>query len=177
MSFLSAGQTSSGPRWYVVQTRHLAETRAAQELTNQGFEVFLPRYLKKRRHARKVSTVAAALFPTYLFVAIDCAEQRWRSINGTIGVVRLIAGEDGPLQVASRVVDALRARLDHRGFIEMSQRPAFASGDAVRIRAGSFAETLGLFEGMTDNERVTILLDLLGRKVRVTLDAEIVAAA
>jgi len=30
---------------------------------------------------------------------------------------------------------------------------------------------------MTDNERVTVLLDLLGRKVRVSIDADSVAAA
>jgi hypothetical protein len=34
-----------------------------------------------------------------------------------------------------------------------------------------------LFENMTDRERVVILLDLLGRKVRVTLDEEFIAAA
>ena len=34
-----------------------------------------------------------------------------------------------------------------------------------------------LFEGVADRERVAILLDLLGRKVRVTLDADIVTAA
>jgi hypothetical protein len=30
---------------------------------------------------------------------------------------------------------------------------------------------------MTDNERVTVLLDLLGRKVRVIMDLDAVAAA
>jgi hypothetical protein len=35
---------------------------------------------------------------------------------------------------------------------------------------------LGLYEGMTSSERVTILLDLLGRKVRVNLDSEMLIA-
>ena len=33
-----------------------------------------------------------------------------------------------------------------------------------------------LFEGMTDGERIAILLDMLGRKVRVVLDADAVEA-
>jgi transcriptional antiterminator RfaH len=164
-------------RWYVVQTRHFAETRAAQELANQGFETFLPRYLRKRSHARKVTQVAAPLFPSYLFVAIDPERQRWRAINGTIGVARLVATENGPLPVVPGIVEGLRARLNAGGFIEMSQRPSFTSGETVRIRAGSFAETLGLFEDFRDQDRVAVLLDMLGGTVRVLLDESLVEKA
>jgi transcriptional antiterminator RfaH len=34
-----------------------------------------------------------------------------------------------------------------------------------------------LFNGLADHDRVSILLDMLGRKVRVLLDADMVAAA
>ena len=44
-------------------------------------------------------------------------------------------------------------------------------------RDGAFQQCLGLYEGMTSNERVTVLLELLGRKVRVSLDAERLIAA
>jgi transcriptional antiterminator RfaH len=50
------------------------------------------------------------------------------------------------------------------------RRQTLAVGDTVRIVHGAFAETLGLVEGISDSDRVTILLDLLGRKVRVVLD-------
>src|SRR5271170_7799045 len=42
---------------------------------------------------------------------------------------------------------------------------------------GVFADSLGLFEGMADRERVAILLDLLGRKVRILLDEGAITAA
>jgi transcriptional antiterminator RfaH len=42
---------------------------------------------------------------------------------------------------------------------------------------GAFSSRLGLFEGMVERERIAILLDLLGRKVRVVLDADLVVAA
>ncbi|MGH9550353.1 MAG: transcription termination/antitermination NusG family protein, partial [Terriglobales bacterium] len=50
-------------KWYVVQTHPYAETKAAAHLGRQGFETYLPRYVKRRRHARRVNTVAAPLFP------------------------------------------------------------------------------------------------------------------
>jgi transcriptional antiterminator RfaH len=53
----------------------------------------------------------------------------------------------------------------------------FALGDKVRVIAGAFAESLALFDGQADRDRIAILLDLLGRKVRVSLNAEMVAVA
>ena len=50
-------------RWHVAQTHIHAELKATQHLKRQGFEVYLPRYLKRRRHARRVETVAAPPVP------------------------------------------------------------------------------------------------------------------
>ena len=75
------------------------------------------------------------------------------------------------------VVGVLRAREDAKGFVTMDARPAFAPGDKVRVLAGAFMDNAGLFNGMADHDRVSILLDMLGRKVRVLLDADLVAAA
>ena len=163
-------------RWFVAQTHAHAEHKAAEHLARQGYLTYLPRYRKRRRHARRVDEVAAPLFPRYLFIAADVAAQRWRAIQSTVGISRLVCNGDLPAAVGSDVVDALRAREDERGFVQLDTRPRFAPGDAVRIVDGAFAACLGLFECMTDGERVAILLDLLGRKVRVVLNADFVAA-
>jgi transcriptional antiterminator RfaH len=44
------------------------------------------------------------------------------------------------------------------------------------VRDGAFADTLGLFENMNGEDCVAIFLDLLGRKVRVVLDADFIEA-
>jgi len=168
---------AEGGRWYVVQTQVNGEAKAAQNLLRQGFEIYLPRYLKRRRHARKVDFAAKPLFPRYLFVAIDMATQRWRSIQSTQGVSRLVCNGEEPAAVPSGVLGALKAREDDRGFVRMEATPAFALGDRVRVLAGAFMDNAGLFDGMEDHDRVSILLDMLGRKVRVHLDADMVAAA
>jgi transcriptional antiterminator RfaH len=124
-----------------------------------------------------VETVAAPLFPRYLFVAVDLSAQRWRSIYSTVGVSRLVCNGDEPSPVPEGVVAALRSREDGNGFIKLQARPAFRPGERIRVLDGAFASCLGLFEGMAERERIAILLDLLGRKVRVVLDADLVAAA
>ena len=151
-----------GVRWYVVQTHAHAETKAAAHLERQGFASYLPRYLKRRRHARRVEIVGTPLFPRYLFVSIDREKQRWISIRSTIGVTRLVCNGDEPVSLQASVVDELRSR-EVGGFVQLERR-RFSPGDRVRITDGVFSSCLGLYEGMRDDERVTVLLDLLGRR-------------
>jgi transcriptional antiterminator RfaH len=163
--------------WYVVQTQVNAEAKAAGNLVRQGFEIYLPRYLKRRSHARKVEQIAAPLFPRYLFVRIDMATQRWRSIQSTFGVSRLVLNGSDPAPISQQVLSSLKAREDESGYVKLDQRPKFALGEKVRVLVGVFAENLGLFDGLADRDRIAILLDLLGRKVRVSIEADMVAAA
>jgi transcriptional antiterminator RfaH len=164
-------------RWYVVQTRPRAEHRASQHLSRQGFATYLPLHLIRRRHAARLETVAAPLFPGYLFVAVDVAQQRWRSIHSTIGVTRLVCNGVEPAAVPDRVMADLQASQDEYGFIHLDAPSRLAPGDKVRVLQGAFSSCVGLFEGATADQRVAVLLDLLGRKVRVNLDSDLVAAA
>jgi transcriptional antiterminator RfaH len=167
----------SDPRWYVVQTQPHSERKALSHLIRQGFETYLPQYLKKRRHARKTEIVPAPLFPRYLFVLFDIATQSWRPIRSTIGVNQLVCQGESPASVCHGVVEGLRGREDESGFVRLINPLRFARGDQVRVLDGVFSNWVGLFEGMTDEERVTVLLELLGRKVRVVMDLDSVAAA
>jgi transcriptional antiterminator RfaH len=167
----------STSNWYVVQTQVHAERKAAAHLNRQGFETYLPCYLRRRRHARRVENIIAPLFSRYLFVAVDMAAQRWRCIQSTVGVVRLICNGEHPASVPHGVVDELKANEDERGLIALDTRPRFARGDKIIVLGGAFSSCLGLFEGMSSSERVSILLDLLGRKVRVVIGMHDIDAA
>ena len=167
----------TGARWYVVQTQVNGEAKAAENLRRQGYETYLPRYLKRRRHARRVDLIAKPLFPRYMFVAVDLATQRWRSVQSTSGVSRLVTNGDDPAALPESVVSALKAREDTKGFVKLDAAPAFVPGDKVRVLAGAFMDNAGFFSGMADHDRVSILLEMLGRQVRVVIDADLVAAA
>jgi transcriptional antiterminator RfaH len=169
--------STSGSSWYAVQTHPHSEAKAASHLERQGYTIYLPRYLKRRRHARRIEIVPAPLFPSYLFVTIDMLSQRWRSIQSTIGVSRLVCNGEEPAVLPDAVVNELQDRHDENGFIQLALRPKFTTGDKIRILEGAFADCFGLYEGVADRERIAILLDLLGRKVRVVLDGDVVAAA
>ena len=167
----------TGSTWHVVQVHPHAESKAQMHLVRQGFATYLPRYLKRRRHARRTEIVPAPLYPSYLFVTFNPSIHRWRSIHSTVGVARLVCNGEVPAAIDSAIIDGLKSRENEQGFIQLERRPQFAAGDKVRVREGVFCDCLGLFESMGDRERVAILLELLGRKVRVVLDEVFVVAA
>jgi transcription elongation factor/antiterminator RfaH len=160
-------------RWYVARTLPQRELHAARQLNNQGFLTFVPRYWKNRRHARKVDTISAPLFPRYIFVVVDRTRDRWRSINGTLGVDRLLMYGGEPQAVPIGVVENLIADADTQGNVRFNFQ--FKQGDAVKVTAGPFADLVGQLERLDDNGRVRVLLEILGGKVRVALPQNFLA--
>lgn len=158
-------------QWYVVHTRPHKEAHADLHLRRQGFATYLPRYQRSRRHARRTETVARPLFPRYLFVALDVARDRWRSIHSTIGVSHLILAGEEPLSVPDRIVAEIRARETDDGYVALGLPAGIGPGSRVRLIDGIFADAKGVLERIADDRRVAILLELLGREVRVFVPA------
>ena len=159
--------TLRNERWYVVRTQLHREAKAAQQLENQDYRVFLPRFLKSRRHARKFETVMAPLFPRYLFVILDLTRDRWRSVNGTFGVDRLLMRGGEPEPVPCGLVEQLIENADAKGVVLPGS--GLKVGDSIRVSAGPFAELLGTLERLDDNNRVRVLLEIMGSKIPVLL--------
>ena len=158
---------TTGASWYVVFTRPNGEETASQHLERQGFATYLPLRWALRRHARRQERVARPLFPRYLFVSLDLCTQRWRSVHSTVGVSHLVCRGDTPTPVPQDVVAQLIAQHDETGCVRFTS--SFRRGDRLRILCGAFADVVGLYEEMTDTQRVTLLLNLLGRQVRVVV--------
>lgn len=163
--------------WYVVETHPCAEAKAEAHLRRQGFQTYLPRYRKQRRHARRCEEILAPLFPRYLFVAMDTARQRWRAVQSTLGVRRLVSFGASPAPMRDSVIHEIRSREAEDGLIRFAPQTGFTPGEAVRVANGLLESQLGFFESITDNERVAVLLDILGRKTRVVLHRSSIATA
>jgi len=163
--------------WCAAQTHVRSEDKAAFHLRRQGYKVFLPKYMKRRKHARRVDWVPAPLFPRYLFVALDLEEGRWWSIRSTVGVADIICFGNRPAAVPSEIIDEIRVRQDDKGLVKTQAGSGFKAGDCVRIIEGPLNDMEGLFDGPADENRVAILLDLMGREVKVHVPLEAVYAS
>jgi transcriptional antiterminator RfaH len=167
---------SANARWFVVHTQPNGEGRADLNLRRQGFTTYLPRYVRRRRHARRHEMVARPLFPRYLFVALDLARDRWRAVHSTFGVNRLVLAGEEPQPVPAGVIDEIRARESGDGFVALGLPAGIGPGSRVRLVDGIFADAGGVLERIADDRRVAILLELLGREVRVLVSPASVGA-
>ena len=162
-------------QWYVAYTRPREESLAREHLNRQGFDVYLPQYLKRRSHARRIDTVPAPLFPRYLFVAFDIAESAWRVIHSTRGIVDLVRNGVDPIVVKDGIIANIKGHEDEAGFVPVGKKLRLAPGDSFRIDGGAFSGLTAIFEAIKDSERVFALLSLLGRKVSVQVPIKYVA--
>jgi transcriptional antiterminator RfaH len=158
-----------GERWYAVHTLPLREAYAQGHLRNQAFQTFLPKRRKTVRHARKLRAVEAAFFPRYLFIVLDLSRHQWRSVNGTFGVSRMVMRGEEPHPVPCGLVEALIEMADADGILQFSQQ--LKVGSPVRLLAGPFADHLAILDRLDDAGRVRVLLDILGRQVRISTDS------
>jgi transcriptional antiterminator RfaH len=163
--------------WYAVHTRPNAEVKALENLLCQGYHAYLPRYRAQISHARRLQTVLRPLFPRYLFAGVDRGAMRWRPILSTVGVSGVVRSGDEPAPVAPEIVAALRAQESAGALDGLARRRLPPVGEPVRISGGAFADMVGRLLELRDQDRVVVLLELLGRKVRAQIEAASVEAA
>ena len=175
MGLLETDQTRSKWRWYAVHVRPRAERIASVNLERQRFRTFLPVRIKTTRHARQFRTGLAPVFPGYVFVALDPARDRWRSINGTHGVVSLVMAGNWPIPVPQGIVETLLLLSSGRGMGHAGND--LKLGQRVRMLAGPFAEMIGMLERLDDRGRVRVLLDMMGTRVPVSSTTGLLASA
>lgn len=166
----SMTDTDENSRWYLAQLKPNGHQIAERNLDRQGFRYFLPMQEETRRRRGKFLTLLRPLFPGYIFIAFDPSLGLWRKINSTNGVARLVSFGKCPTPVPGELVDGLMARCDQVGkFLPTS---AMAPGDSVRIARGPFADFIATVEKLAPDNRVFVLLDLMGRKTRITVAAD-----
>jgi transcriptional antiterminator RfaH len=172
-----------GRRWALVNVGVMRETPTAERIADLGYLTYVPQFETKvwdRRRHRKRITVTRALFPGYLFAQFDPARDPWASIDYVPGVVRVVRIGDTPSHVPAELVAQLQAAesANHDERIVRAVKP-LKRGDPVRVVDGPFADSIALFVKTTSlldgPARIVALLDLLGRKVRIELDADQVA--
>lgn len=163
----AANGQACGKRWFAVQTQPRKERLALQHLRNQDFETFCPVKRTSRRVGARRVTALEPFFPSYAFVRLDIARDRWRSINGTIGVARLVSFGAQPSALPHGLIERIRKLCGDDG--ELALDEGLRSGERVRIVGGPLDALCGLLVSVEPRKRVTVLLELLSGAIQVRL--------
>ncbi len=177
----------SEERLHVAQVKN-AEI-ASRELRNQGFIVAFPTVKVRQAKGSSLYTTIRPMFPGYLLVAFDRYTQRWKAINSTRGVKRLICSSAGePLAIPEQHAAKLFAvacvgpvdLTTGDAFFETGWREgvdALDEGDLVRITGGAYwGHTARVHRWMNDRTRIQLLLFFLGGTRVVTIPPALVEA-
>ncbi len=159
---------TSTAHWYVIQCKGSESFRAAEHLSNQGYEVFHPVLDVKRKRQGKLTTCTEPLFPYYLFIRLDQVVSNWRPIRSTRGVLRLLTFGNTPIAVPNELIDTLRAQ-PHR---QEGSHSYFTAGEKVTITNGPFKDLEAIFTRCKGEERAIVLLNVLQRPQHVELSVE-----
>jgi len=154
--------------WYVAETLSGKEALGLFHVRRQNFVAYCPSIRKWIRRGRKQFQADRPMFPGYIFVRFDPLWAPWHSLNGTIGVKRLIGFNDRAPRPMPE--DAMRLLFQRCSSLSpISAQAYFSPGQETRLVGGAFADQIATIESVDSQGRVRILLEILGstRSVRV----------
>ena len=151
--------------WFILQFKPNSHHKAATNLNRQGFETFLPLHDTTSRKLSRFIDTSKPLFPGYMFIKFDKAESKWHKINNTYGVSRLITFNSILKSIPTTFVDNLMKRYDSSGKLLPIKK--LKNGDQVTLLKGPFADFIATVEEYEDDQRIWVLMDLMGRKTKI----------
>ena len=151
--------------WFVTQFKPNSHYQATKNLNRQGFKTFLPLHEITLRKSSRFVKSTKPLFPGYMFVSFDKTETEWHKINNTYGVARLVTFNSILKSIPTTFVDNLMKRYDSSG--KLIPIVKMKEGDKVEILDGPFANFIATVEEYESEQRIWVLMDLMGRKTKI----------
>ena len=157
--------------WYLIYTKARQELVAQENLERQGFMTYLPRIERvKKRNGKRITSIEA-FFPRYLFISLNKLTDNWSSIRSTIGVANIVRFTQYPTVVPECLVSHLMLQENPDTGMH-DDMFGFVTGDKVRITNGALAGYEGIFKTTSGDERVIILLSVMGNMSDVKVDVD-----
>ena len=154
-------------KWYLIKTKPKQEKKAKQNLENQGYIAFFP--------IAKINNRLVALFPSYLFVELNEKTQNFSPIYSTKGVSYFVKFGLNFAKVPTSVIKFIKAN-QHITTEKLINLDKFKPGDKVQISEGAFKNYMAIFKCYKSDERVILLMNLLGNQQSLSFKKELVIA-
>ena len=154
--------------WYLVVTKPQSEFKAQENLLRQGYETYLPLVQTSHRRNGKNIKRTNAFFPRYLFIRLDKEIDDWSPIRSTIGVAGMVRFGGLPAVVPENMIINLKKNENELG-LQSFEKKKLKVGDKVEIIDGVFEGYKAIYQKMKNADRVSVLLDIVGKNTQVIL--------
>lgn len=153
---------ATGKQWYLIQCKPRQALRALENLERQHYQCLLPMHQVERLHKGKLQVINEPLFPGYLFIHLDKLEDNWLPIRSTRGVNHIVSFGGLPTPIEDETIHEIIYR---KSIIA----PALRAGDQVLISDIGMRQIEAIFLEHSGEERVLLLLNLLQRKLSISI--------
>ena len=161
------------PQWFPVATKPRSEVIARDNLERQGFAVCAPTIQLRKRRKDGWQQVTEPMFPGYVFVALRLGVDDIAPIRSTRGCLSLVRFGGAHVPVPDSVMQPLL----QLGASAQEAAEDFKVGERVRIEDGPFAGVEAVFQMKKGEDRVQLLITMLGKAQSVWVDGRWVAKA
>ena len=153
--------------WWALYTRHQHEKTVAQNLTNKGFDVFLPLYESTRRWRDRTKNLCLPLFPCYVFLRGGLS--RRSMVVTTPGVHMILYNGERVAVIPDAEMNAIRLAVS--GPARVEPHPFLQCGERVRVTRGSLSGVEGVLLRKKSVYRLVLSVEMLAQSVAVEINA------
>ena len=149
--------------WYLIKTKSKQEDIAIFNLENQNFHVYCPYALIRNKNE--------VLFPGYIFIQLDKDTQNWTPIRSTKGVLYFVRFGLSYAKIPDNIIEFIKTNQLNTAE-KLKNINKFKSGDKVQITDGVFKNCIAIFKSYKSDERVILLMNILGQQQKLTIKQE-----
>lgn len=158
--------------WYAIWTRSRHEQVVRDQLTQKGYETFLPTITRWSRWKDRRKKVDWPLFPGYCFARFDGRERL--PILSCSGVVSIVSFDHELAPIPDAEIDAVRRVVESD--LQFDPCPLIREGMLVEVIHGPLKGIVGRLTRKGAHARLILAVDLIGQAVSVEVDAADVRA-
>jgi len=152
----------------LIVTKPQSEFKAQENLERQGYKTYLPTVQSSRRRNGKHIKHTEVFFPRYIFIYLNKETDNWSPIRSTIGVAGMVRFGGMPAVVPENMIANLKNNENEFG-LQSLEKKELKLGDKIQIIDGPFEGYKAIYQKMKSTERVSVLLDIVGKNTQVTL--------
>jgi len=153
--------------WYLVKTKSKQENIAILNLENQNFHVYCPLALIRNKNE--------VLFPGYIFIQLDKDTQNWSPIRSTKGVLYFVRFGLSYAKIPNNIIEFIKTNQLNTAE-KLKNINKYKSGDKVQITDGVFKNCIAIFKSYKSEERIILLMRVLGQQQAININQELLVA-
>ena len=147
-------------KWYLLKTKPRQEKIALANLENQDYDTYCP--------YAKINNKIVVLFPGYLFIYLDETLENWTPIRSTKGVLNFVRFGLNYAKISNKIIDFIKTN-ELNTAIKAKNITDFKFGDSIQITEGVFKNCVAIFKSLKSDERVILLMTIMGQQQTINI--------